>query len=45
MQRREVDGDCTNWESVVATRTDLLDAKGDDRLIPFLFTLALMIRR
>ena len=36
MQRREVDGDCTNWESVVATRRDLLDAKGDDRLIPFL---------
>ena len=36
MQRREVDGDCTNWESVIATRRDLLDAKGDDRLIPFL---------
>ena len=35
MQRREVDGDCTNWESVIATRRDLLDAKGDDRLIPF----------
>ena len=36
MQRREVDGDCTNWESVIATRRDLLDAKGDERLIPFL---------
>jgi tripartite-type tricarboxylate transporter receptor subunit TctC len=36
MQRREVDGDCTNWESVVATRRDLIDAKGDERLIPFL---------
>jgi len=36
MQRREVDGDCTNWESVIATRRDLVDAKGDDRLIPFL---------
>jgi tripartite-type tricarboxylate transporter receptor subunit TctC len=36
MQRREVDGDCTNWDSVIATRRDLLDAKGDDRLIPFL---------
>jgi tripartite-type tricarboxylate transporter receptor subunit TctC len=36
MQRREVDGDCTNWESVIATRKDLLDAKGDDRLVPFL---------
>lgn len=36
MQRREVDGDCTNWESVVATRKDMVEAKGDDRLIPFL---------
>jgi tripartite-type tricarboxylate transporter receptor subunit TctC len=36
MQRREVDGDCTNWESVVATRRELIDAKGDERLIPFL---------
>jgi tripartite-type tricarboxylate transporter receptor subunit TctC len=36
MQRREVDGDCTNWESVIATRRDLIDAKGDDKLIPFL---------
>jgi hypothetical protein len=36
MQRREVDGDCTNWESVIATRRDLLDARGDDRMIPFL---------
>jgi tripartite-type tricarboxylate transporter receptor subunit TctC len=36
MQRREVDGDCTNWESVVATRRDLIEAKGDERLIPFL---------
>ena len=36
MQRREVDGDCTNWESVIATRRDLVDAKGDDRLLPFL---------
>src|SRR5919106_1304133 len=36
MQRREVDGDCTNWESVVATRKDMVDAKGEDRLIPFL---------
>jgi tripartite-type tricarboxylate transporter receptor subunit TctC len=36
MQRREVDGDCTNWESVIATRRDLLEMKGDGRLIPFL---------
>jgi tripartite-type tricarboxylate transporter receptor subunit TctC len=36
MQRREVDGDFTNWESVVATRRDMLDAKGDDKLLPLL---------
>lgn len=36
MQRREVDGDFTNWESVVATRRDMLDAKGDDKLLPVL---------
>ena len=36
MQRREVDGDFTNWESVIATRRDMVDAKGDDRLMPLL---------
>jgi len=36
MQRREVDGDFTNWESVVATRRDMVDAKGEDRLLPLL---------
>jgi tripartite-type tricarboxylate transporter receptor subunit TctC len=36
LQRREVDGQCTNWESVLATQRELLDAKGDDRMIPFL---------
>ena len=36
MQRREVEGDFTNWESVVATRRDMVDAKGDDRLLPLL---------
>ena len=36
MQRREVDGDFTNWESVVATRRDMIEAKGDDRLSPLL---------
>lgn len=36
MQRREVDGDFTNWESVVATRRDMIDAKGDDQLLPLL---------
>ncbi|HZH81658.1 MAG TPA: hypothetical protein VFD87_00845, partial [Phototrophicaceae bacterium] len=36
LQRREVDGHCTNWDSVLATQRDLLEAKGDDRMIPFL---------
>jgi len=36
LQRREVDGHCTNWDSVVATQRDLLDARGDEKLIPFL---------
>ena len=36
LQRREVDGLCTNWDSVLATQKDLLDGKGDDRLIPFI---------
>lgn len=36
MQRREVDGQCTNWDSVVSTQKDLLDANGDDKMTPFL---------
>jgi tripartite-type tricarboxylate transporter receptor subunit TctC len=36
LQRREVDGQCINWESVLSTQKELLDAKGDDRMIPFL---------
>lgn len=36
LQRREVDGQCTNWESVVSTQRELLDAKGDEKMIPFL---------
>jgi tripartite-type tricarboxylate transporter receptor subunit TctC len=36
LQRREVDGHCTNWDSVLATQRDLLDAKGDERMIPVL---------
>jgi tripartite-type tricarboxylate transporter receptor subunit TctC len=36
LQRREVDGLCTNWDSVLATQKELLDAKGDDRMIPFI---------
>jgi hypothetical protein len=36
MQRREVEGLCTNWDSVLATQKDLLDAKGDEGMIPFI---------
>ena len=36
LQRREVDGHCTNWDSVLATQKDLLDGKGDERIIPFI---------
>jgi tripartite-type tricarboxylate transporter receptor subunit TctC len=36
LQRREVDGHCTNWDSILATQKDMLDGKGDDRLIPFI---------
>ena len=36
LQRREVDGLCTNWDSVLATQRDLLDAKGDEGMIPFI---------
>jgi tripartite-type tricarboxylate transporter receptor subunit TctC len=35
MQRREVDGSCWGWESVRVTGRALLDAKGDDKFIPF----------
>ena len=36
MQRREVDGQCTNWDSVISTQRDLLDARGNDKMTPFL---------
>lgn len=36
LQRREVDGLCTNWDSVMATQKELLDGKGDERMIPFI---------
>ncbi|MBM4261626.1 MAG: hypothetical protein FJ145_09370 [Deltaproteobacteria bacterium] len=36
LQRREIDGHCTNWDSVVATQKDLLEGKGDERMIPFI---------
>ena len=36
LQRREVDGHCTNWDSVIATQRDLLESKGDERMMPFI---------
>ena len=36
MRRKEVDGGCWTWESARTTARHLLDAKGDDKLIPFL---------
>jgi len=36
MQRGEIDGACWSWESMRVTARHMLDAKGDDQLIPFL---------
>ncbi len=36
MQKGEVDGACWSWESMRVTARHMLDAKGDDKLIPFL---------
>ncbi len=36
MQRREVDGACFSWESMRVTSRHMLDAKGDDKFIPFI---------
>jgi hypothetical protein len=36
MRRKELDGGCWGWESVRTTARPMLDAKGDDKLIPFL---------
>ena len=36
MQTRQVDGACFGWESMRVTARVLLDAKGDNKLIPFL---------
>lgn len=35
MRRKEVDGGCWTWESARTTARSVLDAKGDDKLIPF----------
>jgi tripartite-type tricarboxylate transporter receptor subunit TctC len=36
MRRKEIDGGCWTWESGRTTARPMLDAKGDDKLIPFL---------
>ncbi|HEY6366369.1 MAG TPA: tripartite tricarboxylate transporter substrate-binding protein [Candidatus Binatia bacterium] len=36
MRRKELDGGCWGWESVRTTARPMLEAKGDERLIPFL---------
>jgi len=36
LQTREVDGACWGWESMRVVLRTVLDAKGDDKLIPFL---------
>lgn len=36
MQRHEMDGACWTWESMRTTARSMLDAKGDNKLIPFI---------
>ena len=36
MQRKEVDGGCWTWETAKTTARPMLDAKGAEKLIPFL---------
>lgn len=36
LQKKEVDGVCFGWESMRTTGRAMLDAQGDDRLIPFI---------
>lgn len=38
MRRKEVDGACWGWESMRVTARSMLDAKGDDKLIPFILS-------
>ena len=35
MQRREIDGACWTWESMRTTARPMLDAQGNDKLIPY----------
>jgi tripartite-type tricarboxylate transporter receptor subunit TctC len=36
MQRREVEGACLGWESMRVSNRAMLDAQGDEKLIPFI---------
>jgi tripartite-type tricarboxylate transporter receptor subunit TctC len=36
LQRREINALCSGWESMRVTARAMLDAKGDDKLIPFI---------
>lgn len=36
MQKREVEGACLGWESMSVSNRAMLDAKGEDKLIPFI---------
>jgi len=36
MQKKEIDGACWGWESMSVTARAMLDAKGDEKLIPYL---------
>jgi tripartite-type tricarboxylate transporter receptor subunit TctC len=36
MQKREADGICSGWESMRVTARTMLDAQGDEKLIPFI---------
>jgi hypothetical protein len=36
LKRREVEGACLGWESMRVSNRAMLDAKGDDELIPFI---------
>jgi len=36
LQKREVEGACAGWESMVVSYRAMLDAQGDDKVIPFI---------
>lgn len=38
LQSREIDGFCSNWESMRVTARSMLDAEGDNKLIPFIMS-------